>query len=210
MRCRKEYVEYVCVISRSIYIAHRMDQAASIFGLSGCVLHVSFVPQLFAEPIQLPSSHSPHVFVIANTLVTSDKKVNGPVQYNLRVGELWMACRAICKKLEMAQDDTTKVLKDLLEIYFEKNPLQRGSEEDDVEKAWQELGEEAAKIVKMEKVALPCLPNHPVSRVEAEEATGYKGTAFDEEFLSVFPSECKKIISPVSVSKFSIMKSSKQ
>ena len=166
-----------------------MDQAASIFGLSGNALHVSFVPQLSAMAIKLPTSRPPHTFVIANTLVTSDKKVMGPVQYNLRVGELRMACRALSKELKLPQDESTKVLKDLMETYFAKQPLYIGREDAAVEDAWKSWGEEAAKMVKLQGIALAYLPKHPLSREEVEQVTGYVGAAFDKEFLSDFPSE---------------------
>lgn len=168
--------------------SHSMDQAASIFGVAGSALHVSFVPQLSAVPTKLPPSQPPHMFVIANTLVTSDKKVMGPVQYNLRVGELRMACRAISKELKLPQDDSTKVLKDLMETYFEINPLRKSKEEGQVEKAWQELGEEAAKMVKLRKLALGFIPEHPLTREEIEELTGFEGADYEKEFLSEFPS----------------------
>lgn len=169
---------------------HSMDQAASIFGVAGSALHVSFVPELSAVPTKLPISHPPHVLVIANTLVTSDKKVMGPVQYNLRVGELRMACRALSKKLVLPQDDSTKVLKDLLETYFRKSPLQKGKEDESVARAWEELGEDAAKIVKLRTIALASIPDHPLTRQEIEQLTGYEGASFDQEFLSDFPSTC--------------------
>jgi galactokinase len=100
-----------------------------------------------------------------------------------------MACRAICKKLCLPQDDSTKVLKDLMEVYFEKHPLQLGKEDARVQQVWDTFGEEAAKISKMQEVALSSLPEHPLSRHEVEEATGYSGADFDKEFLSDFPSE---------------------
>ena len=50
-----------------------MDQAASVFGIRGHAMYVTFVPSLMAEPIRLPSDE--YVGVVSNTLVTSDKKV---------------------------------------------------------------------------------------------------------------------------------------
>lgn len=176
-----------------------MDQAASIFGVEGSALHVSFVPQLSAKPIQLPPCQSPHMLVIANTLVKSDKKVMGPVQYNLRVAELKMACRALAKSLNLPQDHSTDVLKCLMDEYFDREPLQRQEEDDNVKNAWQNWGEEAAKMVKMQKLSLSILPKHPLSRKEVEELTGFIGEDFDKEFLHTFPSEsisplCKTVL----------------
>lgn len=54
----------------------RMDQAASIFGVPNHALHISFYPKLKAIPTRLPDSDPSHAWVIANTLVVSDKKVS--------------------------------------------------------------------------------------------------------------------------------------
>ncbi|UZJ57269.1 hypothetical protein CBS101457_006589 [Exobasidium rhododendri] len=185
---RREMAEVAIESERFVGVnSGGMDQAASIFGVAGSALHVSFVPQLSAVPIKLPPSQPPHLLVIANTLVTSDKKVMGPVQYNLRVGELRMACRALSKVLELPQDESTKVLKDLMETYFQRKPLRQGKEDKEVEEAWSDLGEEAAKIVKLKGIALSCIADHPLSREEVEQMTGYKGDDFEREFLTEFP-----------------------
>ncbi|KAJ1764026.1 galactokinase, partial [Coemansia sp. RSA 1813] len=62
-----------------------MDQTASIMGQQGSALFIEFHPKLQATPVKLPESSPPLVFVIANTLVVSDKHVTAPVCYNLRV-----------------------------------------------------------------------------------------------------------------------------
>jgi galactokinase len=188
---RKEMAEVAIESERLVGVnSGGMDQAASIFGVVGSALHVSFVPELSAVPIKLPPSEPPHMFVIANTLVTSDKKVMGPFQYNLRVGELRMACRALAKELQLPQDDSTKVLKDLMEVYFSKHPLQEGKEDEDVTKVWKSWGLEAAKMCKLKDIALRSLPEQPIDRAKVEQLTGYKGSDYDKEFLSEFPSKC--------------------
>ncbi|KAJ2845890.1 galactokinase, partial [Coemansia erecta] len=64
-----------------------MDQTASIMGQRDSALFIEFHPELRATPVKLPESNPPLVFVIANTLVVSDKHVTAPVCYNLRVVE---------------------------------------------------------------------------------------------------------------------------
>ncbi|MCO5612959.1 hypothetical protein L7F22_067232 [Adiantum nelumboides] len=162
-----------------------MDQAASIFGVPGHALHIVFVPTLTVQPTKLPSSSPAHAFVVANTLVVSDKKVMGPVQYNLRVAELWMACRALCVHLDLPKDDSTKTLKRLMETYFSKHPLKSDQESETREK----YGEEAAKIKVLGALAGDFLPKKGLTRQQVEELTGFKGEAFDKEFLSQFPGE---------------------
>lgn len=55
-----------------------MDQAASIFGIPNHALHISFYPKLKVVPTKLPEIQGDGgcVWVIANTLVVSDKKVS--------------------------------------------------------------------------------------------------------------------------------------
>lgn len=164
-----------------------MDQAASIFGVTGSALHISFEPTLDAIPTKLPVSKPPHVLVIANTLVVSDKKVMGPVQYNLRVCELMMACRALARKFDLPQDQSTKLLKPLTDVFFAKYPLQRDQVQGEVKESWENWGEEAAQLIHLRELCSKALPEHALSRTEVEELTNIKGEAYEKEFLSQFP-----------------------
>lgn len=164
-----------------------MDQAASIFGVRGSALHISFEPKLEAIPTELPPSKPAHVLVIANTLVVSDKKVMGPVQYNLRVCELLMACRALAKKLDLPQDNSTRLLKPLTDTYFTKHPLKREQAEGIVKECWDNSGEEAAQLAYMRELCSKSLPEHALTRSEIEKVTGIEGKEYDQEFLSQFP-----------------------
>ncbi|MCO5589783.1 hypothetical protein L7F22_043752 [Adiantum nelumboides] len=164
-----------------------MDQAASIFGVTGSALHISFEPQLGAIPTKLPPSKPPHVLVIANTLVVSDKKVMGPVQYNLRVCELMMACRALAKKFDLPQDQSTKLLKPLTDVFFAKHPLKREEVKGEVKESWEKWGEEAAQLVHLRELCSKVLPEYALSRAEVEELTDIKGEAYEKQFLSQFP-----------------------
>ncbi|WFD30326.1 galactokinase [Malassezia sp. CBS 17886] len=77
-----------------------MDQAVSIFGIANHALYVSFVPKLHTEPVPLPNGDE-DMFVVSNTLLASDKKVMGPVQFNLRVVETRMAARVLAAALHV-------------------------------------------------------------------------------------------------------------
>lgn len=190
---RREMAEVAIESERLVGVnSGGMDQAASIFGVAGSALHISFVPQLDAVPTQLPHSRHPHVLVIANTLVVSDKKVMAPVQYNLRVCELLMACRALCKKLGLPQDSSTRLLKPLTDVYFQKNPLNRDQTQGEARSSWDNWGEEAAQLVQLRDVALNALPQHALTRQEVEELTGIRDDTFDKEFLSQFPVRADK------------------
>mgnify|MGYP001614437026 FL=1 len=76
-----------------------MDQSASVFSKPGHLLHVSFVPLLSATPLPLPSTTPLVSFVIANTLITSDKHVTAKSCYNLRVVETLLGARLLSKHL---------------------------------------------------------------------------------------------------------------
>ncbi|KAI3483008.1 hypothetical protein L1887_54128 [Cichorium endivia] len=60
---------------------------------------------------------------LSNSLVVSDKKVTGPVNYNLRVVETRMAARALANYLGLAaaKDNACRDLRGVLETYFAEN-----------------------------------------------------------------------------------------
>ncbi len=64
-----------------------MDQSASVFSEEGSALFVSFTPGLTARPVKFPPTSPELCFVIAQSFVTSNKAVTGPIHYNLRVVE---------------------------------------------------------------------------------------------------------------------------
>lgn len=68
-----------------------MDQSASVFSERGSALFVSFSPSLQARPVHFPKTNPELTFLIAQSFVTSDKFVTGPIHYNLRVVECSLA-----------------------------------------------------------------------------------------------------------------------
>lgn len=80
-----------------------MDQSASIMGEIGKALLISFYPKLDAQPIQFPKCNTPFVFVIANTLVVSNKAETAPKNYNLRVVEGRLASALLCKAMGVSE-----------------------------------------------------------------------------------------------------------
>ncbi|KAG6261537.1 hypothetical protein E4U49_003856 [Claviceps purpurea] len=72
-------------------MAYSMDQAASVFSEQGSALFVSFSPQLEARPVKLPPTRPELCFLIAQSFVTANKHVTGPIHYNLRVVEVSFA-----------------------------------------------------------------------------------------------------------------------
>lgn len=68
-----------------------MDQSASVFAERGSALFVSFTPTLLARPVSFPPTTPELTFLIAQSFVTADKFVTGPIHYNLRVVECTLA-----------------------------------------------------------------------------------------------------------------------
>lgn len=77
-----------------------MDQAASIYGQLNHTLLVDFAPTLKATPFQFPSTTPKTVFLVANTLVKSNKHETAPRNYNLRVVEITLAVNVLLKSLK--------------------------------------------------------------------------------------------------------------
>lgn len=98
-----------------------MDQSISIMAPAGSPLIIHFYPKLLAEPVVFHDV-SP-VFVIANTLVTAEKHLTAPTNYNLRVVEVRLAAALLSKKLELSHHISLITLREVQEYYREKNDL---------------------------------------------------------------------------------------
>ncbi|KAH8889633.1 Galactokinase [Thozetella sp. PMI_491] len=89
---KTELTELAIVSERSVGVnSGGMDQSASVFSQRGSALFVSFTPALTARPVQFPKTNPELTFLIAQSFVSADKYVTGPVQYNLRVVECTLA-----------------------------------------------------------------------------------------------------------------------
>lgn len=100
-----------------------MDQSASVLGIQGNALYISFHPTLSAHPVAFPQTSPELTFVIADTLVTADKHTTGPINYNLRVVECTLAAQILAKKLNLRPlpQDTGPLgntLKGLMDVYY--------------------------------------------------------------------------------------------
>ncbi|KXX73470.1 Galactokinase [Madurella mycetomatis] len=89
---KTELTELAIVSERAVGVnSGGMDQAASVFSERGSALFVSFSPRLQARPVYFPKTDPELTFLIAQSFVTSDKFVTGPIHYNLRVVECSLA-----------------------------------------------------------------------------------------------------------------------
>ena len=120
---KRSLVEVAIVSERSVGVnSGGLDQAGSVCSRLGNALHVSFFPELSAEAVQFPQLDLSMAFMIAQSYVTSDKHVTGPVCYNLRVVEVTLAAEYIAAKLGLTlpQDASSlgQSLRGLQEAYF--------------------------------------------------------------------------------------------
>ncbi|KAI4522171.1 Galactokinase [Schizophyllum commune Loenen D] len=83
-----------------------MDQAASVISTPSAALYITFYPKLAADPTPLPAGA---VFVIANSLVVSDKAVTAKFNYNLRVVETLAGARALARALNLPVGPKEKI-----------------------------------------------------------------------------------------------------
>ncbi|KAJ3977599.1 Galactokinase [Lentinula raphanica] len=83
-----------------------MDQATSVISVPSSALYISFFPELSASAVPLPPGA---VFIIANSLVVSDKAVTAKRNYNLRVVETLVAARVLARHLELKVGNTERI-----------------------------------------------------------------------------------------------------
>ncbi|CAI4211887.1 unnamed protein product [Parascedosporium putredinis] len=89
---KTELTELAIVSERAVGVnSGGMDQSASVFSNRGSAVHVEFVPSLKATPVSFPETSPQLTFLIAQSYVTSEKQVTGPIHYNLRVAECSLA-----------------------------------------------------------------------------------------------------------------------
>ncbi|EPE09078.1 galactokinase [Ophiostoma piceae UAMH 11346] len=89
---KTELTEVAIVSERNVGVnSGGMDQSASVFSLAGSALFVTFTPTLTARPVFFPETKPELCFLIAQSFVTANKFVTGPIHYNLRVVECTLA-----------------------------------------------------------------------------------------------------------------------
>lgn len=74
-----------------------MDQSASVFPVRDSAILVSFKPELKADLVSFPSAGPELVFMVAQSLVVSNKQETAPIHYNLRVVECALAALLLAK-----------------------------------------------------------------------------------------------------------------
>ncbi|KAL7921769.1 Galactokinase [Trichoderma austrokoningii] len=89
---KKQLTELAIVSERAVGVnSGGMDQSASVFSERGSATFVSFTPALSARPVKFPPTRPELCFIVAQSFITSNKHVTGPIHYNLRVVEVSFA-----------------------------------------------------------------------------------------------------------------------
>ncbi|KAI7892241.1 galactokinase [Mucor mucedo] len=118
---KTELTEIAIVAERNVGVnSGGMDQSASVLSEKDYALHVEFVPKLHTSLVPLPKTSPKLAFIIANTLVTADKFVTAPRNYNLRVVETRMAALYLSKVLNLPSVDS---LKEVYDLYYKDSTL---------------------------------------------------------------------------------------
>ncbi|KAI9497413.1 galactokinase [Zychaea mexicana] len=174
---KQELTEIAIVAERNVGVnSGGMDQSASVFSEQQYALHVEFVPRLSTRLVRLPETQPPMAFVIANTLVTADKFVSGPRNYNLRVVETKMAALFLSKVLDLPSSDSLKEV-------FDSYAAAAGKDNSEVAK-YDALLERIANIFPQDSSN-----GQGYSLEEVSDMTGLPVQTLKEKYMTRFPVE---------------------
>ncbi|ODV93282.1 hypothetical protein PACTADRAFT_35911 [Pachysolen tannophilus NRRL Y-2460] len=124
----RENLSKICVVSEKYVGVNTggMDQTASIYGERDHALYVQFKPKLSCTAFKFPDTKPPISFLIANTLVVSNKHETAPRNYNLRVVEVCSAAEFLARSYGvndiLKQDSglSTGTLSSFMDAYYAK------------------------------------------------------------------------------------------
>lgn len=166
-----------------------MDQAASVCGEEDNALYVEFKPELKATPFKFPELKDTEIsFVIANTLVVSNKQETGPENYNLRVVEVVAAANILAKKYgvvlkHIGPSNLNKGnLRDFMNAYYAKYMNVPEPWDGDVKTGIERLNK---MLELVEETFGAKADGYTVE--EAAEALGISSDEFTKEYLTSFP-----------------------
>ena len=124
---KKQLTELAIVSERFVGVdSGGMDQSASIFGTKNTAVLIDFYPQLQITAVPFPrvmEREDEPVFVVAHSLVVSDKHVTAPVCYNLRVVEMRFASALLAKFNGITEWQSIKTLRYFQTAFFKKETV---------------------------------------------------------------------------------------
>ncbi|EDO17449.1 hypothetical protein Kpol_1037p46 [Vanderwaltozyma polyspora DSM 70294] len=167
-----------------------MDQAASVCGEEDHVLYVEFKPQLKATPFKFPQLKSKQIqFVIANSLVVSNKHETAPTNYNLRVVEVTIAANLLATKygvsIQKRNDGNSSsygTLRDFMNAYYARYH--------GVTVPWDgDINTGIERLEKMVELVEQCLGSNKEGFTvdEIAAALNISREAFTNNYLTIFP-----------------------
>jgi galactokinase len=110
----------------------RMDQTISVMGKPRTAMMIHFWPESKVVPVLIPKSISTvpaFVFLVANTLVVSEKQATAPFRYNLRVVETRIAAALLSKALNLKVDFQGITLHHVLQAYKSSQGVEKTEDE---------------------------------------------------------------------------------
>ncbi|CEP63541.1 galactokinase LALA0_S08e04852g [Lachancea lanzarotensis] len=164
-----------------------MDQAASVCGEIDHALYVEFKPELKATPFMFPKLKNAEVqFIIANTMVLSNKVETAPTNYNLRVVEVTVAANVLATKygvvLERVGNLEKGTLREFMDAYHARY---HGATE-----AWSgDIEEGISRLTKMLQLVEDTMSGYSSGYTvqQASEAVGTSMQEFARDYLTDFP-----------------------
>ncbi|CAI4056292.1 hypothetical protein SUVZ_02G1340 [Saccharomyces uvarum] len=167
-----------------------MDQAASVCGEEDHVLYVEFKPQLKATPFKFPQLKNYEVsFVIANTLVVSNKFETAPTNYNLRVVEVTTAANVLAAKYGVvlpSEKEGSSLnkgnLRDFMNAYYARYHNVSAPWNGDIETGIERL----TKMLELVEESLAS-KKHGFSVDDAAQALNCSREEFTKDYLTTFP-----------------------
>ena len=178
---KRSLVELAIASERSVGVnSGGLDQTGSVCSKIGHALHVTFSPSLGAEAIPIPKTDPLLAIMIAQSLVESNKRVTGPVCYNLRVVEVTLAAQYIASKLGLT------LTKDSSSLSYSLRGLQLAYFASDQAPA--DLTSEREQLEHMLQLVDKHLPSKTgYERAEIAEALGISVSDLEERYMSTFP-----------------------
>lgn len=86
------------------------------------------MPKLVATLVPIPTTKPAITYVIANSLVTSEKQVTAKYNYNLRVVEMRVIARLLCNYLKLDIPMELPTLKHVMDAYFSSSAMHTSSD----------------------------------------------------------------------------------
>lgn len=159
-----------------------MDQCASVCGEKDHAMYVEFKPLLKATPFPLPRGVQ---FVIANTLVVSNKFDTAPTNYNLRVVECTIAASVLARRYGVSLRGRDRGPGDLRDV-VDSGCCDGARCDDD---ATDDVGRGIARLTRGLQLVEETLGSRRkgYTTAQAAEALGMSTAQFTSEYLTAFP-----------------------